>query len=183
MCVCIYIYTEMLSWAVSCGFALKSFRRRTARTFRNSPEDISAWWQGFWTENHSPGFSSKGSPAAGRTWDTSLESETVGLLHLVGSNMAGKSTPNFFDDFPHEPICTGFSQSWVPAFFQLFTKKSRSSRHRFRQGAIACSRVGLQAKDGVSGGNGRGKQYRMVPPSDACWFINPINYSYICQKP
>ena len=135
-----------------------SFRRRTARTFRNSPEDISA---------------------AGRTWDTSLESETVGLLHLVGSNMAGKSTPNFFDDLPHEPICSHGCRR----FFQLFTKKSRSSRHPFRQGAIACSRVGLQAKDGVSGGNGCGKQYRMVPLSDACWFINPINYSYICQKP
>ena len=50
-CVYVYIYTEMLSWAVSCGFALKSFRRRTGRTFRNSPEDISAWWQGFWTED------------------------------------------------------------------------------------------------------------------------------------
>ena len=25
--------------------------------------------------------------------------------------------------------------------------------------------------------------YRMVPPSDVCWFINPINYSYICHKP
>ena len=25
--------------------------------------------------------------------------------------------------------------------------------------------------------------YRMVPPSDVCWFINPISYSYICHKP
>ena len=28
--------------------------------------------------------------------------------------------------------------------------------------------------------------YRMVPPSDVCWFINPMNtidYSYICHKP
>ena len=24
---------------------------------------------------------------------------------------------------------------------------------------------------------------RMVPPSDVCWFINPINYSYIYHKP
>jgi hypothetical protein len=21
--------------------------------------------------------------------------------------------------------------------------------------------------------------FRMVPPSDVCWFINPINYSYL----
>ena len=27
------------------------------------------------------------------------------------------------------------------------------------------------------------KSYRMVPPSDVCWFINPIKYSYICHKP
>ena len=25
--------------------------------------------------------------------------------------------------------------------------------------------------------------YRMVPPSDVCWFINPINYSYKYHKP
>ena len=79
--------------------------------------------------------------------------------------------PIFSMIFPNKPICTGFSQQ----FSRFFTKKSRSSRHRFRQGAIACSRVGLQAKDGVSGGNGCGKQYRMVPPSDVCWFINPMN--------
>ena len=26
-------------------------------------------------------------------------------------------------------------------------------------------------------------KYRMVPPRKKCWFINPINYSYICHKP
>ena len=25
--------------------------------------------------------------------------------------------------------------------------------------------------------------YKVVPPSDVCWFINPINYRYIYHEP
>jgi hypothetical protein len=35
-------------------------------------------------------------------------------------------------------------------------------------------------------GNIYGDWYRMEPPSDVCWFINPMNaigYSYISHKP
>ena len=45
------------------------------------------------------------------------------------------------------------------------------------------SAVDQRLRHATRGGSLEESNWMMVPPSDVCWFINPIDYSYIYHKP